>query len=186
MKKLLYIALALVFSMALLTGCTEGSESKNPQVTPTPTPTPVATPEPEDDSYQYESVVTLWEDMKGYWARHDGGYVKFAFEGEKAVALSYDRHDDIVAVFYPSSIMASNKLTYIMEGEYPAVENNDAYPGLKQGGAQAKFTMDTSGTADDYFELIDEEGNSTFYVFAGNTTDNIIDKVEAAQDLIKK
>lgn len=189
MKKIISIVLALVFSMALFAGCTDGTDDSQTQggSTPTPSPSPVVDQQPEeDDTYTYDTVLALWRDMDGYWARHDGGYLQFTIDEDgKAVAYSYDRFDVLIGVIYPEAVMASNKTTYIVEVNYPAIENDEAYLDLKQGGAKATFNMEIAGFGDGFVELIDEEGNVEPYVSVGDSLEYLIDGVEKAEELKK-
>ena len=192
MKKLISIALTLIFSMAIFTGCTKGNDENKPSSDPTPTPkpTPVVNQTQQDEEqnneYTYETVLMLWEDMDGYWARHDGGYMEFTTDEEgKAVTVSYDRFDDIIAVIYPETVMASNKTTYIVEVKYPAINSSEKYPGFTQKESEAAFTMEIAGFGDGFVEIVDDAGNIQPYVSVGDSLEYLIDGVEKAEELIK-
>lgn len=190
MKKIISLVLASILSLALLTGCTDSSSGSQSDIKPTPTPSssPVSDRinNEEKEENDYETVVALWRDMNGYWARHDGGYLHFTYDEDgTAVAYSYDRFDALISVFYPKSVMASNKTTYVMEVEYPAIENNEKYPDFKQGAAKATFTMEIAGFGDGFVELIDEDGNTMPYASVGKSLEYLIDGVEQAKELMK-
>ena len=182
MKKLICIALTLVFSMALLTGCTEGSDNSGATE---PTPTPVATPVPEDKPEEdgklaYETVLAMWKDMDGYWAGADGGYLLYTLDDEgKAVLYTYDRHDALLSYAKAEAVSASNKTAYIMEYDCPVMDTDE----LKQGGGKATFVIEIAGFADGIIELTDEAGNKAVYVYVGENLDNLYDSVQEAKKL---
>ncbi len=168
MKKLLNFALIMAFSMALLTGCS-GDKELTPQATPTPKP--VATPAPdvkdEMDEYTYQTVLILWKDVDGYWVDENGDYVQLGIDTNgKAFARHYLEDETLNAVIMPTSVMASNKLTYVVESELPAIENNAEYPGFVQTQANKDYIVDINGIDDGYFG-IEKDGVLKYYVFAG-------------------
>ena len=186
MKKLTSIVLTLVFSMALLTGCTKGTDnSGNTDTDPTPQPTPVATQHPdemEEDSnaLAYETVLAMWRDMGGYWAGADGGYLQYTLDEEgKAVLYEYDRHDAVLSYAKAVTVEATNKTAYVIEFEYPAMDTDT----ITQDAKTASFVLEIAGYADDYVEMTDLDGNKTVYVYVGETLDNLYDSVQTAKDL---
>ncbi len=185
MKKLLNFALVLVFSMALLTGC--GEKDPRPQATPTPKPTPVApAADDEVDEYTYQTVLILWKDVDGYWVNADGEYIELGIDvNGKAFAHHYDKDGKIKTVVHPTSVMASNKLTYVVESKLPAIENDSAYPGLAQVGAKKDYIVDINGIDDGYFRMTYANGDNVYYAFAGEDKAGFEDAIKAAQDLMK-
>ncbi len=186
MKKLLNIALVLVFSMALLTGCGETENKPTPTPTPAPTPTPVVQrPETDEiDPMVYESVVNLWKGVGGYWAKADGSYIQLGIDvNGKAYAHAYDKDNKLTAVIMPTSIMASNKLTYVVETTYPAISGDNNYPDFTQEAKEKDFVVDINGIDDGFFLLTAGEGVDVHYVLAGKTTDNLAKAVKTADGL---
>ena len=184
MKKLLSIALSLVLSMSLMTGCTSGTETQeDPQ--PTPTPAPTATPAPQEEEIEnpnYRTVLAMWEDMDGYWAANDGHYMDFSLNEEgKAELHIYDKDGKLTGLAETTAVMASNKTSYIMEFRFPAVDTEE----LKQAAKEDTYNIEIAGYGDGYVEITDAHGRTTVYAYAGEDTAQLKEAVKYAANVVK-
>jgi len=183
MKKLVSIVLALVFSMALFTGCVSGKDDSQSQ--PTPTPTPVGTPTMDDEEDpNYPVVLAMWTDMDGYWVNAAGEYMHFTLnENGKAVLYTYDKDGNLTAFGKTTAVTASNKTAYGMEFNFPAISGDEKYPGLTQKEGTDSMGIEVAGYGDGYVELTDSNGNTVQYVYVGENLDKLEDAIETAKGL---
>ena len=186
MKKLISIALSLVLSMSLMTGCTSGTDTQeNPDPTPTPQPTPAATPAPADEDIEnpnYRTVLAMWEDMDGYWAAADGHYMHFTVNADGKAELNiYSKDGKMTGTAKTTAVMASNKTSYIMEFSFPSVDSDE----LKQTGKEDTYNIEIAGYGDGYVEITDANGNTTVYAYAGDDTAKLKEAVKYATNVEK-
>lgn len=186
MKKLISIALSLVLAMSLMTGCTNGTDTQeDPQPTPTPRATPAATPAPQEDEIEnpnYRTVLAMWEDMDGYWAAADGHYMHFTLNDEGKAELNiYNKEGKLTGTAKTTAVMASNKTSYIMEFNFPAVDTDE----LKQTGKEDTYNIEIAGYGDGYVEIADATGRTTVYAYAGDDTTKLKEAVKYATNVEK-
>ncbi len=187
MKKLLSVIIAMVLAMSFFTGCVERNNSEsNVEPTPTPTVTPNADPVDEEDP-NYPTVLAMWKDMDGYWVNDDGEYMFFTLNADgKAVLYEYDDDGKLEKFMVTTAVMASNKTSYYIAFDIPAISGNDAYPGLTQAAGSHGYMIELGGYGDDYVEISDEGANDyDIYVKVGENLDKLKDAIKTAEKLEK-
>ena len=188
MKKILSVILAMVMAASFFTGCVEKDKPEN-NVEPTPTPTvaPAPVTDVDEEDPNYPTVLAMWKDMDGYWVNEDGDYLFFTLdENGKAVLYSYD--DGVLDGFMKATaVMSSNKTSYYIAVDLPAVNNNDKLAGLTQSVSSKSFMIELEGYGDDYVKLAEDDGELDYEIFVkvGNNLDKLDDAVKQAQKLEK-
>lgn len=189
MKKLLSVIIAMVLAMSFFTGCVERDNSEsNVEPTPTPTVTPSTEPVDEEDP-NYPTVLAMWKDMDGYWTDDDGEYLFFTLnEDGKAVLYSYDDDGKLENYMVATAVMSSNKTSYYMAFDIPAIKDDAAFPGLIQKAGEKGYMIELSGYGDGYVEIGDEgeaEKDYDIYVKVGENLDKLTEAVKTAEKLEK-
>lgn len=189
MKKLFSVILAMVIAASFFTGCVDGGDAES-NVEPTPTPTVSPSAKPVDDDEEdpnYPTVLAMWKDMDGYWVDEDGDYLFFTLdENGKAVLYSYD-DGKLDGFMKATAVMSSNKTSYYIAVDLPAVNNNEKLAGLTQSASSKSFMIELDGYGDDYVELAEDDGELDYEIFVkvGNNLDKLDDAVKQAQKLEK-
>ena len=189
MKKLFSVILAMVMAASLFTGCVEKNDPENKVE---PTPTPAATPGPvtdvDEDDPNYPTVLAMWKDMDGYWVNEDGEYLFFTLDDNgKAVLYSYDDGGVLDGFMKATAVMSSNKTSYYIAVDLPAVNNNEKLAGLTQSASSKSFMIELDGYGDDYVELAEDDGELDYEIFVkvGNNLDKMKDAIKQAEKLEK-
>ena len=189
MKRLISVILAMVMAMSFLTGCVDG-EKPNNDVEPTPTPvaTPSPEPVPDEEDPNYATVLAMWEDMNGYWVNEDGEYFFFRLdENGKAEMFVYDADGELENLMKGSAVMSSNKMSYYMAMDIPAISNNADMPGFTQQAGTYGYFIELEGYGDGYVKIADEDQPQDFdvFVYVGKTLDNKAEAIKTAEKLDK-
>ncbi len=189
MKKLLSIIVAMVLAASFFTGCVDGDNSEsNTEPTPTPTVSPSAKPVVEDEEDpNYPTVLAMWKDMDGYWTDEDGDYLFFTLdENGKAVLYSYD-DGKLDGFMKATAVMSSNKTSYYIAVDLPAVSGDEKLPGLMQKESAKSFMIELGGYGDGYVELAEDDGEMDYEIFVkvGENLDNLKDAMKQAEKLEK-
>lgn len=189
MKKLLSVIIAMVLAMSFFTGCVERDNSEsNVEPTPTPTVTPSPSPVEDEEDPNYPTVLAMWKDMDGYWVNEDGDYLYFTLNDEgKAVMYSYD-DGKLENFMVATAVMSSNKTSYYMAFDLPAISGDSALPGLVQKAGAAGYMIELGGYGEGYVEIGDENESADdydIYVKVGDNLDKLAEAIKTADKLDK-
>lgn len=172
MKKLLSIALILIFSMSVFTGCVKNDDSQSQsQSSSSVTTSSSQTLSRSEENPNYETVLLKWNDLDGYWVSAGGDYMHFtlAEDGKTAVFYIYDKEGKLTGYAVADAVMASSKSADMLECTYPKVSGDEKLPGLEQEKKTRKYSLETGGTDKKYIILSEKEGEYERLAFAGKT-----------------
>lgn len=180
MKKIISVILAITIAATFFTACTKNPTGEE-KIEPTPPPVENNNTDENlnEDDPNYRTVLAMWKDMDGYWVNTEGEYLYFSLdENDKAVMYRYTPDGQLERFMNTTAVMASNKTTYLMTFETPAIKDDVNFAGLTQSRAELEYMIELAGYGDDYVELTEvnpEAPKTDIYAKVGSTLDKLED-----------